>query len=117
MRPCWSNSRPPEQFQGKIKTAAVVRAGTIPGAVNLPAQSLMLANGQGMIPEDQVKLSIEKAGIKPGAAAIVFCNTSYLASADWFALRAVAGHDHVLLYSGSMGEWTRHPELPVVNGQ
>lgn len=115
--PLLVDSRPPAQFAGKIKTSAVVRAGTIPGAVNLPAESLMLKNGQGMIPEDQVKQRIAAAGIKPGAAAIVFCNTSYLASADWFALRAVAGHEHVLLYSGSMSEWTRHPELPVVPGK
>lgn len=115
--PMLVDSRPPEQFQGKTKTAAVVRAGTIPGAVNLPAQEIMLPNGQGMIPEDQVKQRIAAAGIQPGAAAIVFCNNSYLASSDWFALRAVAGHEKVLLYSGSMAEWTRRPDLPVVNGQ
>jgi thiosulfate/3-mercaptopyruvate sulfurtransferase len=115
--PVLVDSRPPAQYEGKIKTGVAARAGTIPGSVNLPAQSLMLENGQGMIPEDEVKARIAKAGIKPGAAVIVFCNTSYLASADWFALRAVAGHEHALLYSGSMAEWTRHPELPVVNGQ
>ncbi len=114
--PLLVDSRPPEQFAGKIKTAAVTRAGTLPGAVNLPAQDLMTPNGQGMIPEDQVKQRIAAAGIKPGAAAIVFCNNSYLASSDWFALRAIAGHDKVLLYSGSMAEWTRHPDLPVVAG-
>lgn len=116
-KPLLVDARPPAQYEGKEKSSSVLKAGTIPGAVDLPAERFLTKNGQGMVPEAAVKRLIAKAGITPEAAAITFCNISYLASMDWFALHAVAGHKHVLMYAGSMADWTRHKGFPVVPGK
>lgn len=111
------DARPPAQFEGKAKSGIVLKAGTIPGAVNLPIQSLLTSDGQGLLPQAQLERKIDAAGLKSGAHMIAFCNTSYWASGDWFVLRAVENNPNVALYTGSMADWTRHADLPVVAGK
>lgn len=116
-QPVLVDARPEEYYTGEAKSPATLKAGTIPGAVNLPSQSLLTDNGQGLLRTAKLEQRIKQAGIKRGAAAITFCNTSYWASGAWFVLRAVEHNPHVLLYNGSMAAWTRQPNLPVVPGQ
>lgn len=111
------DARPPTQFEGKTKSPQVLKAGTIPGAVNLPIQSLLTSDGQGLLPQAQIEQKTDAAGLKTGVHVIAFCNTSYWASGDWFVLRAVENDPNVVLYTGSMAAWTRHADLPVVAGK
>ena len=55
------------------------------------------------------------AKIKNAASIIAYCNTGHLGSIDWFVLTQILGRDHVMLYDGSMAEWSRS-DLPVVTG-
>ena len=114
--PVLVDARPPAQFEGKVKSPVVLKAGTIPGAINLPIQYMLTATGQGLRPESEIKTQIDTAGLNMNKPMITFCNTSYLASGDWFVLREVEKDPNVALYTGSMADWTRHPDLPVVPG-
>ncbi|HAR08753.1 MAG TPA: sulfurtransferase, partial [Cobetia sp.] len=82
--------------------------GTIPGALNLPHQSL-LANDGGAWRLDtaQVTSRIQAAELDASAKTVAFCNTGHWAATDWFVLSEIAGFDNVALYDGSMAEWTQ----------
>lgn len=110
------DARPPAQYEGKVKSPAVRVAGTLPGAINVPAQALVSADGTRLRDKAALDAILAKAGLKAGAKQISFCNTGHLASGTWFVLREIEGNPNVKLYAGSMSDWTSDIKLPVVNG-
>ena len=62
---------------------------------------------------DELKTRLEKAGAKPGDTVIGYCHIGQQATAMLFAARTLGYR--VLLYDGSFEDWSRYPELPVVN--
>lgn len=111
------DARPPAQFDGKAKSGVVLKAGTIPGSLNLPAVALLTKDHEGLLPHEELVAALKKAGVKADQPSIVFCNTGHLASGVWFVLREAFQNPKVVLYDASMSEWTRHPNLPVVAGK
>lgn len=109
------DARPVPQFEGKVKPKVDAKAGTLPGAINLPFSTLLTPDGEAMLSKPEIVKVIARAGLQPDAKGIAFCNTGHLASSVWFALREVAENPHVRLYAGSMATWT-HLGLPVVAG-
>jgi thiosulfate/3-mercaptopyruvate sulfurtransferase len=108
------DARPPTQFEGKVKSPAVRVAGTIPGAVNVPAAEVANATSTGPADAATVDKVLTKAGISAKGKQIVFCNTGHLASGTWFLLHELKGNKDARLYDGSMADWTSDPSLPVV---
>lgn len=104
--------QPPEQYRGETRHSAAKRAGTIPGAVNLPESSLTTDGGRFVAPE-KISALLKAAGVRPDAPSIAFCNTGHWASLGWFAESELLGRKDVTLYDGSMVDWTAHDELPV----
>ncbi|MBP1778519.1 MAG: rhodanese-related sulfurtransferase, partial [candidate division NC10 bacterium] len=45
---------------------------------------------------------------------IVYCDTGRLCSGWWFVLREVLGYQNVKSYDGSMQDWGKDPNTPVV---
>jgi len=111
------DARPVDQYEGKVKSGVDMKAGTIPGAINLPFSVMLTPDHEGIVDRTEVLAAMQKAGISSDRPAYTFCNTGHLASFDWFALSEVAQVPDVKLYSGSMSEWTRDPALPVVPGK
>lgn len=110
------DARPPEQYEGKAKSPSVRIAGTIPGAVNVPAVLVEAADGTRPADITTIDKVLAGAGVDAKGKQIVFCNTGHLASGTWFMLHEVKGNKNARLYDGSMADWTSDPELPVVNG-
>jgi len=111
------DARPAKQYDGKVKPGVDKKAGTIPGALNLPFSVVLTADHEGIMDRAGVEGAMKKAGIATDKPTYTFCNTGHLASLDWFALREIAHVPDVKLYSGSMSEWTRDASLPVVDGK
>ena len=109
------DARPPAQFEGKAKSPAVRVAGTLPGAVNLPAEAVLTADGTRLIDKAAFEALLGKAGVKSGGKQISFCNTGHLASGTWFLLHEIEGNRNVSLYAGSMSDWPSDIKLPVAN--
>ena len=103
------DARPPQQYQGKAKSPAVRVAGTIPGAVNVPAVQVASADSTRPANMATIDKVLAKAGIKAQGKQIVFCST-------WFMLHEIKGNKSARGYDGSMADWTSDPALPVVNG-
>jgi thiosulfate/3-mercaptopyruvate sulfurtransferase len=110
------DARIPAQYEGLKKSPVVLKAGTLPGAVNVPTKQLISADGTRLADAKTIDEVLAKAGVKATGQQISFCNTGHLASGPWFVLHEVKGNKDVSLYDGSMADWTRDPKLPVVKG-
>ena len=100
----WSGERP--EFPG--------RAGHIPGAGNLPIEDLFNDDGR-LRPRGELQDLLARAGVARGDTVVAYCHIGLRATAVILAARA-AGYQAVL-YDGSMNEWARDPELPLVREQ
>ncbi len=105
--------RPNHQYVGINRHGKARRNGTIPTAKNLP-ESWVTTNGGGAFrpPEELAKL-YALAQVDPGAKQISFCNTGHWASLGWFVGSELMGNKNVLLYDGSMVEWSADESLPM----
>ena len=104
--------RPPAQYSGAKAHPAAARAGTLPGAVNVP-QSTLTTDGGRFVSADRVGELLAAAGVSDGDDAIAFCNTGHWASLGWFAKSEILGHKNTKLYDGSMVDWAARSELPI----
>ncbi|WP_420402318.1 sulfurtransferase [Nisaea sp.] len=106
------DNRPQEQFLGISKHSKAKRAGTIPGARNLP-EAWLTRNGGEFRDRETIAKLYAMAGIPTGGTQISFCNTGHWASLGWFVSREILGNNDAKMYDGSMVEWSADPKLPV----
>ena len=110
--------RSPDEFSGKIFAPAgsqelSVRAGHVPGAVNVPW--VRAVNEDGTIKSaDELKKLYAVAGIDGSKPIIVYCRIGERSSHTWFVLSQILGYD-VRNYDGSWTEYGNSVGLPVVN--
>ncbi len=105
--------RPPGQYLGINNGGAPKRNGTLPSALNAPAQWLTVDDGGTFRSAGDLKKLYSAIGIKPSGSIINFCNTGHWASVGWFVMHELMGNKDARLYDGSMAEWTNNPKNPV----
>jgi thiosulfate/3-mercaptopyruvate sulfurtransferase len=112
-KPGWAviDARAPVYYDGVQPSGAHknMQRGHIPGARSLPFTSVTNDDLTLKRPDDLVAL-FQKAGVKPGDKAIVYCHIGQQGTAVVLAARA-AGIEAVL-YDGSFEDWTLR-DLPV----
>ncbi len=97
---------------------AGVRAGHIPGAVNIPWQSLMApGNPMLLLPVDEIRTLLSDHCVTPDRTVLCSCGTGRTATSLFLILRYCLGYLHVKMYEGSFSGWTRDPDNPTVIGQ
>ncbi len=92
------------------------RPGHIPGALNVPAVSVVDPDTRLFISDDQIRERFAAALSDPKQSVITYCGGGIAATADGFLLRR-AGKQNVAVYDGSMAEWTADARLPLVMGE
>jgi thiosulfate/3-mercaptopyruvate sulfurtransferase len=107
------DARSPEVYRGEVERAGMSN-GHIEGATNIFYNSLLQDGGK-VKPVEELKKIFADAGVKPGDRVVSYCFIGQQASAFYTVARYL-GYD-ARLYDGSMDEWTKHPELPVVRKQ
>jgi len=107
------DSRATNYFEGGAKSPQALRAGRLPGAVQLDHALAFDASAMALKP----KAELEKlfAGV-PDEPVMNYCNTGHQAATNWFVLSEVLGRRGVSLYDGSMSEWTEEPTRAVATG-
>jgi thiosulfate/3-mercaptopyruvate sulfurtransferase len=90
-----------------------LRAGHMPGAINLPYASLVNEDGR-LRDRDDLKALFDAAGLDDGAVPITTCGSGVTAAILVLAL-SVLGRP-ARLYDGSWAEWGRRTDTPVQIG-
>ena len=110
--------RSPDEYNGKgfapqgVQELAV-RAGHVPGAVNVPWGQAVAADGTFKSAEELKKV-YGAVGIDGSKPIITYCRIGERSSHTWFALKKILGYD-VRNYDGSWTEYGNAVGVPVVN--
>ena len=101
---------PEGQYRGDFTMYA--RPGHIPGATNVPSQSLLDDTGRFKSHEQLDGLFKEDRETRT----ITYCGGGIAASADAFVMTRL-GFKDVAVYTASLQEWSVDPELPMTTGE
>jgi thiosulfate/3-mercaptopyruvate sulfurtransferase len=107
-----------DEFNGKIFAAPgfqelAVRAGHIPGAINVPWGSNVNADGTFKTIAELKKLYADK-GVDGKQNIITYCRIGERSSLTWFVLSEILGYE-VKNYDGSWTEYGNSVGVPIVN--
>jgi thiosulfate/3-mercaptopyruvate sulfurtransferase len=110
--------RSPDEYSGKVFAPQgvqelAVRAGHVPGAVNVPWGQAVAADGTFKSPEELKKV-YAAVGIDGSKPIITYCRIGERSSHSWFALKKILGYD-VRNYDGSWTEYGNAVGVPVTN--
>jgi thiosulfate/3-mercaptopyruvate sulfurtransferase len=99
---------------GIDKKDYVFAYGHIPGSRNLPYKFLNPAKGIAVFfSADKLRDIIDNLRIDMGTSLILYCNSAYECSSDWFVLHEILGHKDVRIYDGSLHQWTQYDANPM----
>lgn len=109
-RTCIVNSLSPENHDGTDDSYG--RPGHIPGASNVFAIALLDTDTHKYRPA--AELAELFAHLPEGEPVITYCGGGIAATSDAFVLTELLGRSDVAVYDGSLSEWTKDPERPMV---
>ena len=107
---------PPPRFAGSApEPRPGLRAGHIPGAVNLPWEELSYPQDGATLPPARSTRASRRAGLAPENRWVASCGSGVSACVVAFALH-LAGWPVAAVYDGSWSEWGMPGETPVATG-
>jgi thiosulfate/3-mercaptopyruvate sulfurtransferase len=109
------DARSAPRFRGEVpEPRPGLRAGHIPGSVNLPYANLLNPDGT-MKSDAGLRAALAEAGVDLDKPVITTCGSGVTAAIISLALERL-GHRRHALYDGSWSEWGMYPDLAVEKG-
>ncbi|MCF7859767.1 MAG: sulfurtransferase [Candidatus Cloacimonetes bacterium] len=109
------DARPSEIYEGQ---GPWIKAGHIPGALNLPWKDLMTDENPTLRKSyDKISAILDKMGISPDKMIICSCGTGREATNEFIMFKWLLNYPNVKIYEGSFTEWTAYEENPTVTGK
>lgn len=109
------DARAPERFRGEApEPRPGLRAGHIPGSLNLPFGRLLNQDGTLKSPDD-LRAAFTQTGVDLARPVITTCGSGVTAAILFLALERIGHQDHAL-YDGSWTEWGSFPDLTIATG-
>ncbi len=109
------DARSPERFAGSVpEPRPGLRSGHIPGARNLPWQTLLTPEGT-LKPGAELAAAFAAAGVDVNGPVVTSCGSGISACTLALAL-ATLGNRRTAVYDGSWTEWGADPDLPIETG-
>jgi thiosulfate/3-mercaptopyruvate sulfurtransferase len=109
---CLVNALPSKAFRGE-GPGAYTRPGRIPGSISLPSGDLLDPSTGRFLDADHLARVLEPVVSSSDGPIVAYCGGGISATVDIFALSLI-GRDDVMLYDGSLTEWSADPSLPLV---
>jgi len=110
-----ADARGAARFTGEeAEPRAGMRSGHMPGAKSLP--SGVFSTGGKLKPLDELRATIEAAGIDLDKPVVTSCGSGVTAAIIMLALQSL-GHTENTLYDGSWSEWCSRADTPVATGK
>ncbi|KAI7842175.1 hypothetical protein COHA_004196 [Chlorella ohadii] len=106
------DARPADRYYGRLPEAPGLKAGHIPGAINLPAASLL--SGGRFLPVADLRSQFASAGVDLTRPMVMYCMTGIQAATVVLAAQLVAPGARCALYDGGWSEWGGLPGVPIV---
>ncbi len=91
------------------------RPGHIPGAVNVPWDVTVGADGR-LLSDDELRLALARRGVELERPAITYCRIGERSAHTWFVLREILDLSDVRNYDGSWTEWGSMIGMPIELG-
>jgi thiosulfate/3-mercaptopyruvate sulfurtransferase len=109
------DARPAARFRGEApEPRAGLRGGHMPGAANLPWDSVLNPDGTMRTP-DELRRAFAQSGVDLSRPIVTTCGSGVSAALLALAL-ARLGREDVAVYDGSWTEWAGRADTPVVTG-
>ncbi|MEM9012975.1 MAG: 3-mercaptopyruvate sulfurtransferase [Pseudomonadota bacterium] len=109
------DARSPSRFRGEeVEPRPGLRAGHMPGAINVHYRTLLNDDGT-MLAPDALRRVFEAAGVDLAKPVVTTCGSGVTAAILMLALARI-GHRRNALYDGSWSEWGMYDELAVETG-
>jgi thiosulfate/3-mercaptopyruvate sulfurtransferase len=115
------DGRSPGEYAATDSSERLPRFGHIPGGVNLPWEETFTNESAALDgtpsrlkPPDALRKLLATAGLRANRDLVTYCTVGLRASHLYFVARYLGLRPRV--YDGSMSEWSRRPELPMVRG-
>ena len=110
-----ADARSATRFRGEeVEPRPGVRAGHMPGAMNVHYASLLNPDGTLKSP-DAIAAAFASAGVDLGKPVITSCGSGVTAAILTLGLTLAGTREHAL-YDGSWTEWGGNPDAPVATG-
>jgi len=111
------DARSRERFAGTApEPRPGLRAGHIPGSLNLPYDRLIDPKSRTLLPAEQLAARFAAAGLRSGKPVVTSCGSGVTACALAFGLHLLGRHD-VAVYDGSWSEWGLAGDTPIETGE
>ncbi|HEU5303726.1 MAG TPA: 3-mercaptopyruvate sulfurtransferase [Gemmatimonadales bacterium] len=106
------DTRSPGRFAGtEPEPRPGLRGGHVPGSLNLPFSDLAAADGT-ILPQDQLKRRMLRAGIDLSRPVVATCGSGTSACALLLGLHLL-GHVDTAVYDGAWAEWGSRSDTPI----
>ncbi len=108
------DARPPGVYEGQ---GPWMKAGHIPGAVNVPWKSFMDDDNARLLkPDDEIQAVLDEHDITPDKTVICSCGTGREATNEFILFKWYLGFPQVKIFEGSFTQWCAYPDNPTVTG-
>ena len=108
------DARPPQEFDGKLMSEGVPRAGHLAGAKSLYWKTLLQSDDvPSLLDPAQLKQRLESAGANPDALLVTYCRTGMQSSFTYFVAKYLGYR--VAMYGGSVYEWVNRGGYDLVD--
>lgn len=111
--------RSPDEYSGKIIAPPgiqelAIRAGHVPGAVNVPWKTAVNENDGTFKPVEELKKIYAEKGVDGSKPVVVYCRIGERSAHTWFVLAQLLGYD-ARQYDGSWTEYGNAVGVPIEN--